>query len=75
MPPEPVSLRKVVTITLYFPADEIFDEFRRALAEARVPVQADARALSLTFPEPFLPALEEVIQQLADVYEVHIEEG
>jgi hypothetical protein len=75
LPPEPVSLRKVVTITLYFPSDEIFDEFRRALAEARIPVQADTRARSLTFPEPFLPMLDEVIQQLADVYEVQIEEG
>jgi len=73
--PEPVSLRKVTTITLQFPSDEIFDTFRRALAEGRVPVQADARALSLTFPEPFLPALEAVIQQLADVYEVRIDEG
>ena len=71
--PEPVTIRKVITITLHFPFDEVFDEFRRALAEARVPVQADVRARTLTFPESFMPALEEVIRQLDTVYQVHFE--
>jgi hypothetical protein len=73
-PPEPVTLRKVVAITLQFPFDEVFDAFRRALAEARVPVQADARVRTLTFPDTFLPALKEVIRQLGAVYDVQIDE-
>jgi len=74
LPPEPVTLRKVVSITLYFPFDDVFDEFRRVLAEARVPVQADAGAHTLTFPEAFLPALGDVIEQLSAVYNVEIRE-
>ena len=72
LPPQPVTLRKVTSLTLHFPFDEIFDEFRRTLAEERVPVQADAAVRTLTFPEKCLPALEKVIQQFETRYEIHI---
>ena len=71
-PPEPVTLQKTISITLQFPSEPVFDDFRRALAEMRVPVQADTGTLSLTFPDQFMPALEDVIQNLADVYAVTI---
>ena len=72
-PPEPVTIQKITTITLTFPFDEVFDAFRRSLAEARVPVQADAGTRSLTFSDQFVPALENIIQQLEAVYNIQFE--
>jgi hypothetical protein len=71
-PPEPVIIQKTTTITLTFPFDEVFDVFRRALAEARVPVQADAGTRSLTFSDQFMPALKNIIQQLDAVYDIQL---
>jgi hypothetical protein len=68
--PTPVTIQKTTTVTLTFPYDEVFNAFRRALTEVRVPVQADAGARTLTFSDQFMPALDDVVRQLDTLYDV-----
>jgi hypothetical protein len=76
--PEPLTIRQALTVTLRFPPGETgeaaFEDFRRALAEARVPLQADVRARTFTFPSEFLPALEKVVRKFEEVYAVKMQE-
>ncbi|MBN1428393.1 MAG: hypothetical protein JXB07_08410 [Anaerolineae bacterium] len=72
--PQQVLLPRVVMMTYTFPDAAIFDDFRKALAELRCPIQADPAMLSITFPQQEQPRFDEALQQLAGKYRVEIED-
>jgi hypothetical protein len=71
---EPVLLRRHTTITLHFPTGILLERFRRALLEARCPVEVDSVNLTLTFAKRYEPQVARVIQALETDYAISVEE-
>ncbi len=73
--PETITLKRSSKIVLNFSASpQAFEDFRKALAEARCPIQADAAHYSITFSSRHQPLFDTVLQQLADKYQVSIQD-
>ncbi len=73
--PARVNLLRTAQVTLYFSTHtQAFEDFRKALAEARCPIQADAANNTITFSQQYQPQFEGVVQQLAEKYQVDIQD-
>jgi uncharacterized membrane protein len=74
--PELVFLRRSSLVTLDFSSSpQAFEDFRKALAEARCPIQANAATFTITFSSQRQPQFNEVQRQLADKYQVEIQDS
>jgi hypothetical protein len=71
--PEQVFLKRVTLVSLDFSGHpQAFEDFRKALAEARCPIQANAAAYTISFDQQHQLIFDKTIRQLADKYLVEI---
>ena len=74
--PEQVFLKRVTLVSLDFSGyPQAFEDFRKALAEARCPIQANAAAYTISFSQQHQPKFDETIRQLADKYLLEIRDS
>ncbi|MEW5956974.1 MAG: hypothetical protein AB1801_04565, partial [Chloroflexota bacterium] len=71
---QPVLLKRETVITLHFPTDEILEEYRRALVQARCPVTVNKDNRTLTYSQRHLALAEAAFQSLQRKYLVSIED-
>lgn len=68
------TLRRQQWLTLYFPDDELLETFRKALLDARCPVEADLARRALTMPQRYEAQLNAIIATLQDSYSIKLED-
>jgi len=71
---EGLTLFRQTMISLRFPSSDTLEMFRKALLDARCPVEVDKERLTLTFLKHYEPHVMKVMQALAEVYLVRVEE-
>ncbi len=72
--PGPLLIGRSTLITLQFPTAQSFDDFRKALVEARCPIQADAALNIIRFPAQYQAQFETVLQGLSETYQTVVQD-
>ncbi len=72
--PQSVTLKRQMLITLFFPDIEVLEAFRKALLEARCPVEMNVERKTLTLAQRYQHELNSAIQALGDTYALDVEE-
>jgi hypothetical protein len=71
---QPVLLKRETAVTLHFPTDEILEEYRRALVQARCPLTVNKDNRTLTYSQRHRALAETAFQSLQRKYLVSIED-
>ena len=71
---EPVTLVRQTSVTFHFPTGKSLGKFRKALLDARCPVEVDSKNLTITFSGRYEPLVMQVISALEKEYLIHIED-
>jgi hypothetical protein len=71
---EEVILKRQTTIILHFPDRKVLNTFRKALLDARCPVEVDQHNLTIAFARQVEPQVARVIKSLESKYLIRIED-
>ncbi len=71
---ERVTLKRQTTISLHFPDRQVLNTFRKALLDARCPVEVDRQNLTIAFAKPVESQVAKVIKSLESKYLIRIED-
>lgn len=72
--PQPLQIGRSTLVSLHFPSEQSFEDIRKALAEARCPIQVDIQARVIRFAQHHQPIFLSVLAQLSDRYQVDIQD-
>ncbi|MEI6045144.1 MAG: hypothetical protein WCS37_12405 [Chloroflexota bacterium] len=72
---QPVTIKQETLLALYFPNDEIFEKFRKALLEAKCLLEVDKAKRKITLPRSDEAQLKQVIAALSDEYLIRLDDS
>ena len=70
--PQPLHIERTTLVSLHFSGEAAFEDFRKALAEARCPIQVDIPARLIRYAQHYQPIFDSVCQQLTSKYQVQL---